>query len=51
MVNFNHIKSAHDRISNYIHNTPVLTCENINEETNKDIKEVDKTTFLEKFEL
>ena len=34
MVNFNHIKSAHDRISNYIHNTPVLTCENINEEIN-----------------
>ena len=32
MVNFNHIKSAHDRISNYIHNTPVLTCEIINEE-------------------
>ena len=37
MVNFNHIKSAHDRISNYIHNTPVLTCENINEETKSSI--------------
>ena len=37
MVNFNHIKSAHDRISNYIHNTPVLTCENIDEETKSSI--------------
>ena len=37
MVNFNHIKSAHDRISNYIHNTPVLTCENINEEMKSSI--------------
>ena len=37
MVNFNHIKSAHDRISNYIHNTPVLTCENINEEIKSSI--------------
>ena len=37
MVNFNNIKSAHDRISNYIHNTPVLTCENINEETKSSI--------------
>ena len=37
MVNFNHIKSAHDRISNYIHNTPVLTCKNIDEETKSSI--------------
>ncbi|MBH51473.1 MAG: serine dehydratase [Candidatus Marinimicrobia bacterium] len=37
MVNFNHIKSAHDRISNFIHNTPVFTCENINEETKSSI--------------
>ena len=37
MVNFNHIKSAHDRISNYIHNTPVLTCGNIDEETKSSI--------------
>ena len=37
MVNFNHIKSAHDRISNYIHNTPVLTCRNIDEETKSSI--------------
>ena len=30
MVNYTDIKSAHQRISNFIHNTPILTCENIN---------------------
>ena len=37
MVNFNHIESAHHRISNFIHNTPILTCENINTETKTSI--------------
>ena len=37
MVNFNHIESAHNRISNFIHNTPILTCENINTETKTSI--------------
>ena len=37
MVNFKHIKSAHHRISNFIHNTPILTCENINMETKTSI--------------
>ena len=37
MVNFNHIESAHNRISNFIHNTPILTCENINKETNTNL--------------
>ena len=37
MVNFNHIKYAHNRISNFIHNTPILTCENINKETNTNL--------------
>ena len=37
MVNFNHIESAHNRISNFIHNTPILTCENINRETNTNL--------------
>tara|TARA_Y100000741_G_scaffold75965_1_gene55348 strand:+ start:849 stop:1787 length:939 start_codon:yes stop_codon:yes gene_type:complete len=30
MVNYTDIQSAHQRISNFIHNTPILTCENIN---------------------
>ena len=30
MVNYTDIQSAHKRISNFIHNTPILTCENIN---------------------
>jgi len=34
MVNYNDIESAHNRISNFIHNTPILTCENINLESN-----------------
>jgi len=37
MVNFNNIESAHHRISNFIHNTPILTCENINTETKTSI--------------
>ena len=37
MVNFKHIKSAQYRISNFIHNTPILTCENINTETKTSI--------------
>ncbi|MEC8838580.1 MAG: pyridoxal-phosphate dependent enzyme [Candidatus Neomarinimicrobiota bacterium] len=37
MVNFKHIKSAPHRISNFIHNTPILTCENINTETKTSI--------------
>jgi len=37
MINFNHIESAHHRISNFIHNTPILTCENINTETKTSI--------------
>ena len=37
MVNFKHIESAHHRISNFIHNTPILTCENINTETKTSI--------------
>lgn len=34
MVSYNDIESAHNRISNFIHNTPILTCENINLESN-----------------
>ena len=30
MVNYTDIQSDHQRISNFIHNTPILTCENIN---------------------
>ena len=30
MVNYTDIQSAHQRISNFIHNTPILTCKNIN---------------------
>ena len=30
MVNYADIQSAHQRISNFIHNTPILTCESIN---------------------
>ena len=37
MVNFNNIESAHHRISNFIHNTPILTCENINTKTKTSI--------------
>ena len=37
MVNFKHIESAHHRISNYIHNTPIFTCENINTETSANL--------------
>ena len=37
MVNYNDIESAHHRISNFIHNTPILTCENINTETKTSI--------------
>ena len=37
MVNFKDIESAHNRISNFIHNTPIHTCENINTETNTNV--------------
>ena len=37
MVNFKHIESAHHRISSYIHNTPIFTCENINTETSTNL--------------
>ena len=37
MVNYNDIESAHQRISNFIHNTPILTCENINLVTNANL--------------
>ena len=37
MVNFKQIESAHHRISNYIHNTPIFTCENINTETSTNL--------------
>ena len=37
MVNFKHIESAHHRISDYIHNTPIFTCENINTETSANL--------------
>ncbi len=37
MVNYTDIESAHKRISNFIHNTPILTCENINLEANANL--------------
>jgi len=37
MVNYTDIESAHQRISNFIHNTPILTCENINLEANANL--------------
>ena len=37
MVNYTDIESAHHRISNFIHNTPILTCENINLDSNANL--------------
>ena len=37
MVNYTDIQSAHQRISNFIHNTPILTCENINIDANANL--------------
>ena len=37
MVNYNHIKSAHKRISNFIHETPIFSSHNINTKTSADL--------------
>ena len=37
MVNYNHIKSAHKRISNFIHDTPIFSSHNINTKTSANL--------------
>ena len=37
MVNYKDIESAHNRISNFIHNTPILTCRSIDKQTNANL--------------